>query len=268
MADTAQAPVWKQRLFVVGHVAKGVVFCLIGGLGTYATIRGARDPQGILDVLEWVYKQAFGKALVSLLGLGLLAHGAWRWWKVFDPGPDRHSKLVAIGERVAHVIGGTFYILLSVFAVSMLWIKPKINQDHGTSEQALQFTLKIPWGEWVVGLVGAIVIVVGIIMAVQGSREQLMDTLDTEHLEKWKRRAYRGIGMAGYLAWGMVNAVIGYFLIRVALTREPDKYRGIKGALEFLGGRTFGFVLLGAVSAGLFLFGLFMFAKARYHRTG
>ncbi|MEO5584483.1 MAG: DUF1206 domain-containing protein [Flavobacteriales bacterium] len=266
MADQAQAPLWKHRLFVVGHVAKGVVFFLIGGLGTYAMIRGVRDPQGILDVLVWVHEQAFGKVLVTLLGLGLLAHGAWRWWKVFDKGSDGQPKVVAIGERLAHVIGGTFYILLSLFAISMLWIKPKSDTGNG-GEKALRFTLKIPWGEWLVGLVGAIVILVGIFLAVRGCRQHLMEALDPGDMQQWKRRAYRAIGMAGYVAWGMVNAVIGYFLIRVAMTHEPDKYRGIRGALEFLGGRTFGFILLGAVSVGLLLFGVFMIAKARYHHA-
>lgn len=267
MADTTGTTVWEHRLFVVGHVAKGVVFVMIGGLGTYAVIRGATDPEGILDVLVWLYTQAFGKALVTILGLGLLAHGVWRWWKVFDTNAEGKAKLVTIGERVAHVIGGTFYIMLSVFAFSMLWRKPETSSGQGGNQQVLQFTLDIPWGEWLVGLVGAIVILVGIIMAVQGSRRQLMEPLDKENMSTWQRRFYRGIGMTGFLAWGLVTAVIGYFLIRVAMTSEPEHYRGIKGALEFMGGRTFGMLILGAVSLGLLLFGVFMFTKARYQQT-
>jgi len=267
MAHIAQGHVWKLRLFVVGHVAKGLVFSMIGGLGTYAVIRGAGDPQGILEVLVWLHAQTFGLALVTILGLGLLAHGVWRWLKAFENNEDRRPKLVGIGERVVQAIGGTFYGLLSVFAFSLLWIEPKTSADQGTTNKVLQFTLKIPWGEWILGLIGIIVIVVGIIMAVRGSKQQLMEELGGADMSKWERRGYRIIGMGGHLAWGMVNAVIGYFLIRVALTSEPEKYRGIKGALEFVGGRTFGTLLLGTVSVGLLLFGLFMFAKARYDRT-
>ena len=267
MEQTIQGPVWKHRLFVVGHVAKGVVFCLIGGLGTYAVVRGGGDPRGMMDVLIWLHAQAFGLAMVMILGLGLLAHGVWRWWKVFELNEDRKAKVVNIGERIGHVVGGAFYILLCVFSFSLLWIEPKTNSDKGSTDQVLAFTLKIPWGEWILGLIGAIIIVVGIVMAVQGSKRQLMVELGGADMAKWERRGYRIIGMGGFLAWGMVNAVIGYFLIRVAMTNDPDKYKGIKGALEFVGGRTFGTLLLGSVSAGLVLFGLFMFAKARYERT-
>lgn len=266
MTNSARGPVWKLRLFVVGHVAKGIVFSLIGGLGTYAVIRGAGDPRGMLEVLVWLHAQTFGLVLSTILGLGLLAHGTWRWWKAFEENEDPHPKLVDIGERAALAIGGTFYLLLSVFAFSLLWMEPVKSADQGTTSEVLKFTLKIPWGEWILGLIGAIVVVIGIIMAVQGSKRQLMIDLGGAHMAKWERRGYRIIGMGGHLAWGMVNAVIGYFLIRVALTHDPEKYRGIKGALVFVGGRTFGTLLLGTVSMGLLLFGLFMFAKARYER--
>jgi len=267
MADQAQGDSWKHRLFVVGHVAKGLVFCMIGGLGTYAVVRGGGDPRGMMDVLVWLHSQAFGLAMVLILGLGLLAHGVWRWWKVFAGETNSDSKLVGIGERIGHVVGGAFYMLLCVFSFSLLWVQPKTNSDEGSTDQALAFTLKIPWGEWIIGLIGAIIIVVGIIVAVQGRKQQVMSELGGADMAKWERKAYRIIGMGGHLAWGLVNAVIGYFLIRVALTHDPEKYRGIKGALVFVGGRTFGTLLLGSVSMGLLLFGLFMFAKARYERT-
>lgn len=267
MERTAQGPRWKLRLFVVGHIAKGLVFSMIGGLGIYAVIRGAGDPRGMLEVLIWLHAQTFGLVLVTILGVGLLAHGVWRWWKAFEPNEGRRAKVVAFGERVANGIGGTFYVLLSVFAFTLLWIEPETNSDQGSTSQVLQFTLNIPWGEWLLGLIGAIVILVGIIMALRGTKRQLMVELGGADMATWERRGYRIIGMGGFLAWGMVNVVIGYFLIRVALTSEPDKYKGIKGALEFVGGRTFGTLLLGGMSLGLLLFGLFMFAKARYDRT-
>lgn len=263
-------PAWKNKLFVVGHIAKGVVFGLIGALGTYAVYRGVSDPRGMGDVLVWLHKQPFGKALVTLLGLGLLGHGVWRLSKAFGPvrkDNGTSSKIVAIGERIGHVVGGIFYCSLCVFALSLLWIRPDPAQEKDTRDQLLQFTLEIPWVEWVIGVIGAIIIVVGIILAVRGIKKHTMLDLQKDRMAKWEITFYRTIGMIGHIAWGMINCIIGYFLVRVGITSDPERFRGIKGALEFVGGRTLGAMLLGAVSLGLLLYGLFMFAKARYHNA-
>jgi uncharacterized BrkB/YihY/UPF0761 family membrane protein len=167
---------------------------------------------------------------------------------------------------VGHAIGGTFYSLLALSAFSLLWIKPDTAAQDGTREKVLRSTLAIPWGEWIVGLVGVIISVVGIVMATNGMRKHMMVELDREHMKAWEISFYRTIGMLGFFAWGLVNGIIGYFLIRVALTSQPERFRGLKGALEFVGGRTYGALLLGALSLGLLLFGLFLCAKARYQR--
>jgi hypothetical protein len=253
-------------LFVVGHVAKGLVFCMIGGLGSYAAIKGASDPQGMVDVLVWLHAQAFGKALVALLGTGLLAHGVWRWVEAFHSEARGRPRVVVIGERVGHAIGGTFYALLAYSAFSLLWFKPPTGAQDGSSEEVLRSTLAIPWGEWIVGLVGAIIIVIGIGMATNGVRKHMTIVLEQDHMKAWETSFYRTIGLLGFLAWGLVNGIIGYFLIRVALTSQPERFRGFKGALEFVGGRTYGALLLGALSLGLLLFGLFLCAKAHYQR--
>jgi hypothetical protein len=59
---------------------------------------------------------------------------------------------------------------------------------------------------------------------------------------------------------------MGLFLILAAFRQEPGEAKGLAGALNTLAEQPYGPFLLGAVAAGLALYGLYMFVEARYRR--
>jgi hypothetical protein len=59
---------------------------------------------------------------------------------------------------------------------------------------------------------------------------------------------------------------MGIFLMQAALQTDPDKARGLGGALQALVLQPFGPYLLGAVALGLVAYGAFMLVVARYRR--
>lgn len=263
---TPSASGWKRKFFVYGHIAKGVVYALIGGLAVAAVIQGAQNPQGMKDVIRWLQDQPFGQILLVLMAVGLLSYCAWRWIKAIDDPGNEGSDAKGIAKRTAYAASGTVYGVLSVFTISLLTSGG--GGGGGTSKQdMLGQILSEPWGQWIVGIIGLVIIGTGVYQLIRGLKEKYMEDLRTNRMDHKEEEAYRNFGKAGHIARAVVYGIIGYFIIRVAMSNNPGQFRGLEGALEYLGGQAFGTILLGIVALGLMLYGAFMFAKAKYHRV-
>jgi hypothetical protein len=73
-------------------------------------------------------------------------------------------------------------------------------------------------------------------------------------------------GVVGYVAKGIAIAVTGVLFIVAAWTHDPQKAGGLDAALHTLASLPFGTVILWIVGAGLVIYGLYCFARARYSR--
>ena len=74
------------------------------------------------------------------------------------------------------------------------------------------------------------------------------------------------LGRAGYGALGVVNTIIGIFLIIAALRNNPGQAKGMGGALAEITQRPYGALLLGIVAIGLIAYGAYTFVEARYRQ--
>ena len=70
----------------------------------------------------------------------------------------------------------------------------------------------------------------------------------------------------GYVAKGIAIAVVGVLFVAAAVTADPEKAGGLDAALKSLAALPFGTVILWLVGAGLIIYGVFCFARARYAR--
>jgi hypothetical protein len=71
-------------------------------------------------------------------------------------------------------------------------------------------------------------------------------------------------GVVGYVAKGIAVAVTGVLFVVAAFTRDPEAAGGLDAGLHALVELPFGPVILWIVGAGLVIYGLFCFARARY----
>lgn len=69
---------WVIRVARFGIAARGVVFLVIGGFLAQAALReDASRAGGIADSLATIGQQPYGRALLALVAVGLLAYGVW-----------------------------------------------------------------------------------------------------------------------------------------------------------------------------------------------
>ena len=75
------------------------------------------------------------------------------------------------------------------------------------------------------------------------------------------------LGLVGYSAESLVYAVVGYFFIQAAIVFKSTTAKGPSGALIELADTTWGKVLLWIIAIGLFAYGVFCIAEAKFRKA-
>jgi len=80
---------------------------------------------------------------------------------------------------------------------------------------------------------------------------------------RWTSR----IAVVGLLSRAVVFGIVSWFFIKAAADYDPDKARGLDGALRKLAHEPYGDWLLAIVAAGLLAYGSFCLIQARYREV-
>ncbi|MCT7964302.1 DUF1206 domain-containing protein [Laspinema sp. D1] len=259
---------WIERFARFGYAAKGFVYGLVGILALQAAFtKGGRttDPKGVLYT---IVEQPFGQALLSFVTIGLLGYAMWRFLQAFMDTDNKGTDFKGLIERFGFGMSAVIYCGFAFTAIKLLMG----NGDSGgeQSDQSAQHWtarfLSQPFGEWLVGLAGAVVMGLGFYYfykAFSGKfRKELKIREMTPNEEKWVMRA----GRVGLSARGVIFTMIGWFLMQAAYQSNANEAQAIPGTLETLLRQPYGSLLLGVVAAGLVIYGLYMGVHARYRR--
>ena len=122
-------------------------------------------------------------------------------------------------------------------------------------------------GRWLVGLIGLVIAVVGAVLIYQGVKKKFEKDFKLGEMSPGARKVTEFLGTVGTASRGIVFAVAGVLVVIAAVQFDPQKARGIDGALLALRDTPLGPVLLVAVALGLVMFGLFGLCEARWRRT-
>ena len=104
-------------------------------------------------------------------------------------------------------------------------------------------------------------------LVVYGLIKRFEKHLMTYRMDARTRRVSRALGVAGYTAKGVAYAIAGGLLVAAAVTYDPDKARGLDGALHTLAAQPYGRILLTAVALGIAAFATFCFVQSRYRKV-
>jgi hypothetical protein len=120
-----------------------------------------------------------------------------------------------------------------------------------------------PAGRWLVGILGVALIV----YAGYSFYKQVIKKEFTERLDAGEGSWIVRLGMIGYSAQSLVYALIGYFFIQAAIAFRSTTAKGPSGALIELADTSSGKILLWVIAIGLFAYGLFCIAEAKYRKA-
>jgi hypothetical protein len=255
-----------EKLARLGYLVKGVVYGLIGVLAIMAAFGSGGQTSGSRGVLGTIAGGPFGQILLGIIAVGLFGYALWRFVQAFADPDNQGTDAEGLVKRTGYFVSGVLYAGLGIAAVRLLLGS---GGGGGGGSSADSWTAKLmaqPFGLWLVGIVGAVVIGFGLYQLYKAYKADFFDKLKTAEMSATERKWTKRSGQAGLAARGVVFCIIGVFLIQAALSANPEEARGLGGALDTLAAQPYGPYLLGAVALGLVGYGVYCAVNARYRR--
>lgn len=236
----------------VGYAANGVLHLLIAWIALQIAWGGSASDADQSGALGALATTPLGSVLLWVVAIGFGLLGVWQVTEAVV----RHDT----AERVKAISKAVVYLVLGWTAVTFIQGSASSGSDQASGVTAE--LMRQPFGRALVGAVGVAVIGVGVYHVVKGWRKKFLEDLD-EHPGTVVVR----LGRFGYIAKGVALGIVGGLFAAAAATGDPERAKGLDGALRTLLELPLGKALLTVVALGLAAYGLYSFGRARYARV-
>jgi len=245
-----------------GLVARAVIYLLIGWIAVLVAVgHTARKPnqEGALQLLA---AKPYGGISLWLLGIGFAGYALWRLSEaVFGVTGEGNGA----GPRAKSLARAVVYAFLCYLTFQV--IAHAAGNETRQQQDLTASVMRHPGGQWLVAIIGLVVVAAGVMLIVQGVRRTFMKYLMTSQMSGSVRRAVQRLGQIGVTARGVVFAIVGALLVDAAITFKASKSGGLDKALLTLRGEPFGDFLLLLAAVGLVIFGVYGLAEARWRKV-
>lgn len=178
--------------------------------------------------------------------------------------PARHeSTAKMVAKRVGWGASGAVHAGLAIAAFQGMSGSSQAGQGGG-QKIWLSSMMQESWGPIVIGLLGIGVVGVGLFQFAKAVKLRFLEDVDTGAMSAKEQKVLRVVGRMGLAARGVVFPIIGYFLIQAALTADPNKAKGVGGALHEIAQS--GWLMLAVIAIGLTAYGILQLFFAKYRR--
>jgi hypothetical protein len=259
--------VWKVGR--IGWAAKGVVYAIAGVLaitvalksvGWSSSTNGEASPTG---AIKTVRNTAGGAVLLWVLAIGMLLYAAWRLVSALMPGRADAKDWV---KRIGYLVSAVIYATFAITAISLARSRTASADGNKKVTSLTQRIMSHSEGRLVIGAVGAIVIGVGLYRLAKGLKREVNDELDLSGMSAQRVQWTQKLGAIGEIGRGVGIGLVGFFLVRAAITFDPNQATGLDGALRRLAVQTWGAVVVAVVGVGFVCYGVFCLATFTHRR--
>jgi type IV secretory pathway VirB2 component (pilin) len=251
-----------QVLARAGLAARGVIYVLIGWVAILVALGKTAQQADQRGALQLLSGKPYGLVTLWLLCIGFAAYALWRLSEAaFGVTVDGKGA----GPRLKSLARALVYAGLAVTTFSVI-----NGAKRSQSGQEQDWTAKVmshPGGRWAVGLAGAVIVVIGVILVLEGVKRKFVKYLRTGEMSPRTRRVVVRLGVIGTIARGLVFALAGALVIDAAVKHQPSKAGGLDTALNTLRDQPFGMFALIAAGLGLIIFGVYGLCEARWRKV-
>ncbi|SDN86235.1 DUF1206 domain-containing protein [Vreelandella arcis] len=268
MATSSQTPDHRDAISLfarMGYAARGIVYVLVGGLAALAVFGQGGQTEGSRGALERVLTAPFGKVLLAIMAIGLVGYAMWRCIQAIKDADHHGHGAKGLAIRAGLLASAVTHTLLAFFAATLIFqFGGSSGGSGGGSQGVAGWLMQQPFGRWLVGAVGLVLIGVGIAHALKGYKAKFDKHFEMpKQTQQW---AYP-ICRFGLAVRGLVFVIVGCFFIIAAYQFDPSEAGGIDEVFTTLRSQIYGKWLLAFVAIGLFAFGIYSLLAAVYRRV-
>jgi succinate dehydrogenase/fumarate reductase cytochrome b subunit len=245
-----------------GLVARGIIYILIGWVAILVAAGKSSHEADQVGALQLLAGKPYGMASLWLLGIGFAGYALWRLseaaFGVTGDGNGAGPRLKSLARAVVYAVFAylTFQVISGAHA-----------SQAGRQQDETAKLMHHAGGQWLVGIIGLVVVIAGVVLIAEGIRHRFMKYLETSRMSPRTRRVVGWLGVIGTTVRGAVFALAGIGVIDAAVSYNPSKSGGIDKALLTLRDQPFGVFLLLLAAAGLVIFGIYGLCEARWRRV-
>jgi uncharacterized protein DUF1206 len=249
----------------LGHLSTGAVYIIVGSLTLLASVdRGVR-PGGSQEALHPLSSQPLGVVVLVGIALGLVADSIWQVIRTATDADLAGRGIAGTSVRLGWAISGLVHLGLAV-AVGRLVVGTPQPSSEAQAKVWTAIVLSLPFGRWLVGATGLVVIGVGVFMLHRAWIGDVDKWLDLSSMSRPARWLTLALGEFGLAARAIVYGVVGAYLLRAAVEFDARDARGLGGAFRALLARPYGAPVLAAIALGFIANGVLEIVRVRYRR--
>ncbi len=253
------------RLGRAGWLAKGIVYLLAGGLALLVVVRSfgwasvaaggtEASPTG---AIKEVASSTGGPVLLVALAVGMFLYAAWRVATALLPGS---TDAEGLATRVGYGVSAVLYTTFGITAISLAQSRAAKADGNTTVSDLTSRLMQHTTGRWFIGIAGVAVVGAGLYRIVKGLKSDVTADVDMSGMSPERARWTRRLGAFGEIGRGIAMGLIGFFLVRAAVTFNAVEATGLDGALRRLALESWGVLVVAGIGLGLMAYGLFCVA--------
>jgi Domain of Unknown Function (DUF1206) len=246
----------------IGLVAYGITYLLVAWLALHVAFGGGGQRTDQSGAFQTIAAQPFGRVLLWVLVVGFAAVALWRLEQTIFASAGVQDSKEQIKKRVESGARAALFIALAVLAARTA----AGGGGSGGGQKAAAGVLGWPGGQFLVGLVGLVIVAVAAVKIKHGWQKKFLEDMNLPS-DQHARQVVERLGQVGSVARGIALGLIGVLVVVAAVQFDPSKANGLDPALKSLAAQPFGMFLLAAVALGLAAYGVFCFFDAKYHRV-
>ena len=227
-------PAWIGPAARLGHAAKGIVYAAVGALALLGAGETGESGGG-RAAIRAIAGATTGRALIALLAAGLAAYVLWRLSQVVLPPEDARW-----GRRGLYLLSAAIHAALALFAVQLLVASGGPGEPAAPSR--LAGLLARPRGPWIVGGVGAGLLVRGVLRLIRPYGNDFRIRMESLEIPAASRRWVANVSRVAMTARGIALLTIGGSLLQAAAAGVP--VAGASPRTALLGACLFALALL------------------------
>ncbi|GAC1410652.1 MAG: DUF1206 domain-containing protein [Actinomycetota bacterium] len=250
-----------EKLGRIGWLAKGIVYVLAGGLALVVVSNSFGISTGGAGSKEASPTGAFktvaasrgGPIILIALGVGLFIYALWRLASAVLPGS---TDAEGMATRAGYVVSAIMYSMFGATALSLAGSSDKEENGNRKVADITNSVMHHTAGRWLIGIAGLIVIGAGVYRFIKGFKAEVTDEVSTGGMSAPRKRWARRLGAVGEIGRGIAMGLIGFFLVRAAITFKASEATGMDGALRRLAHQPFGAFAVVIIGLAFIAYGL------------